>query len=56
MFKDSIFREYDMRGARRPYRFKVKAAKVWWDEGLVVAFELPPGAYATTVMAEIMKI
>ena len=45
-----------MRGARRPYRFKVKAAKVWWDEGLVVAFELPPGAYATTVMAEIMKI
>ncbi|MBN1991579.1 MAG: tRNA pseudouridine(13) synthase TruD [Anaerolineae bacterium] len=44
-----------MRGARRPYRFKLKHAKVWWDDGLLVSFELPAGAYATTVMAEIMK-
>ncbi|MFC1976583.1 hypothetical protein ACFLXQ_09305 [Chloroflexota bacterium] len=28
---------------------------MWWDNGLMAAFELPPGAYATTVMAEIMK-
>jgi tRNA pseudouridine13 synthase len=44
-----------IRGARRPYRFKLKDAKTWWDDGLVTSFELPPGAYATTVMAEIMK-
>ena len=44
-----------IRGDRRPYRFMVKNPKIWWDDGLVASFELPPGAYATTVMAEIMK-
>jgi tRNA pseudouridine13 synthase len=44
-----------IRGARRPYRFPLKEPALWWDDGLVVSFELPPGAYATTVMAEIMK-
>jgi tRNA pseudouridine13 synthase len=44
-----------MRGARRPYRFKLNHPKVWWDDGLLVSFELQPGSYATTVMAEIMK-
>jgi tRNA pseudouridine13 synthase len=44
-----------MRGSRRPYRFKVRQAKVWWEDGLMVSFELPSGAYATRVMAEIMK-
>jgi tRNA pseudouridine13 synthase len=44
-----------IRGARRPYRFKIKDAKTWWEDGLWISFELPPGAYATTVMAEIMK-
>ncbi len=44
-----------IRGVRRPYRFKVKHAKTWWDQGLMVSFELQPGTYATTVMAEIMK-
>lgn len=44
-----------IRGARRPYRFKLKDARVWWDDGLMVSFQLEPGAYATTVMAEIMK-
>lgn len=42
-------------GGRRPYRFKLQNAQIGWDEGLVVSFELQPGAYATTVMAEIMK-
>lgn len=42
-------------GTRRPYRFKLKHAKIWWDDGLMISFELAPGAYATTVMAEIMK-
>ena len=44
-----------IRGARRPYRLKLTQAKAWWTDGLMVSFELPPGAYATTVMAEIMK-
>jgi tRNA pseudouridine13 synthase len=44
-----------MRGARRPYRFKLNHPKVWWDDGLLVSFDLQPGSYATTVMAEIMK-
>lgn len=44
-----------LQGARRPYRIQLKQAKVWWDEGLLVSFELQPGAYATTVMAEVMK-
>jgi tRNA pseudouridine13 synthase len=44
-----------IRGARRPYRIRLKDAKIWWNEGLMVSFELQPGAYATTVMAEIMK-
>jgi tRNA(Glu) U13 pseudouridine synthase TruD len=33
----------------------VKAVQIWWDEGLMVSFELEPGAYATAVMAEMMK-
>lgn len=44
-----------IRGLRRPFRFPLKQAQVWWDDGLMLSFELPPGAYATTVMAEIMK-
>ena len=44
-----------VRGGRRPYRIEVKQAKAWWDDGLMVSFELEPGAYATTIMAEIMK-
>lgn len=42
-------------GSRRPYRFFLKEPKIWWDDGLVVSFELPAGAYATTVLAEVMK-
>jgi tRNA pseudouridine13 synthase len=45
-----------LRGARRPYCFRPGAAKMWWDEGLMISFELQPGMYATTVMAEIMKV
>ncbi|MCB0212602.1 MAG: tRNA pseudouridine(13) synthase TruD [Anaerolineae bacterium] len=42
-------------GARRPYRFPVKNPEVWWDRGLMIAFELPSGSYATRVLAEVMK-
>jgi tRNA pseudouridine13 synthase len=45
-----------LQGARRPYRIEVKHPKIWWADGLMVSFELQPGAYATTVMAEVMKI
>jgi tRNA pseudouridine13 synthase len=44
-----------IRGARRPYRFPITQPEVWWDNGVMVSFTLPPGTYATTVMAEIMK-
>ncbi|GAB4432882.1 MAG: tRNA pseudouridine(13) synthase TruD [Anaerolineae bacterium] len=44
-----------IRGTRRPYRFPLKSPKIWWDEGVMVSFELPAGAYATTVLGEIMK-
>jgi len=44
-----------MKGARRAYRIPLSEPKVWWDEGVMVAFTLPPGAYATTVLAEVMK-
>ena len=45
-----------IRGARRPYRFQLKNPKVGGDDdGLLLAFELPAGSYATRVMAEVMK-
>lgn len=42
-------------GARRPLRFPLLEPELWYDEGLVLAFELPKGCYATNVLAEIMK-
>jgi tRNA pseudouridine13 synthase len=44
-----------IRGARRPYRCKIEQATAWWEDGLMLSFELEPGTYATMVMAEIMK-
>jgi tRNA pseudouridine13 synthase len=44
-----------IQGARRPYRFRLNEARIWWEDGLMISFALQPGAYATTVMAEIMK-
>ncbi len=45
----------DIRGTRRPYRFNLQQPKVWWEDSLMVSFELPAGSYATRVMAEVMK-
>jgi tRNA pseudouridine13 synthase len=43
-------------GTRRPYRVKLGAPSVEADaEGLVIAFELPAGAYATVVMRELTR-
>ena len=44
-----------MRGARRPLRIPLSEAKLWYDEGIVLSFSLPPGSYATRVLAEVMK-
>lgn len=42
-------------GARRPLRVPLGRVELWYDEGLMLRFELPPGSYATNVLAEIMK-
>lgn len=42
-------------GGRRPYRIPLTDAELWWDDGVMVSFSLPPGAYATMVLREIMK-
>ncbi|MBN1639801.1 MAG: tRNA pseudouridine(13) synthase TruD [Anaerolineae bacterium] len=44
-----------LRGARRPLRIPLSGARVWYDEGLMLSFELPPGCYATTVLDEVIK-
>jgi len=43
------------KGARRPYRIPLNEVQVDWDDGLVLAFRLPPGSYATEVLREVMK-
>ncbi len=43
-------------GERRPYRIPLTDASLWWDDGLMVSFALPPGVYATMVLREIMKV
>ena len=47
------------RGERRPYRVPVKEAQLVWNEPsagcCTVSFTLPPGAYATNVLAELTK-
>lgn len=43
-------------GGRRPYRIPLKDISMHWDDGVVVSFSLPPGAYATMVLREIMKV
>ena len=52
---DFDIRGVKIRGARRPYRLKIKNPGIWWDAGIVISFDLEPGNYATTVLAEIMK-
>lgn len=45
----------NLEGSRRPYRIPLKDVAMKWDDGLVISFVLPPGAYATMVLHEIMK-
>jgi tRNA pseudouridine13 synthase len=44
-----------MRGARRPLRIPLQDGRAWYDQGLMLSFSLPPGCYATTVLAEVTK-
>jgi tRNA pseudouridine13 synthase len=44
------------RGARRSLRFPVHEPELWYEEGVMLRFWLPKGCYATTLLAEIMKV
>jgi tRNA pseudouridine13 synthase len=44
-----------IKGARRPLRVPLDEYRVWYDEGLMLSFALPPGSYATIVLDEVMK-
>jgi tRNA pseudouridine13 synthase len=44
------------RGGRRALRFPVYEPELWWDEGLMLRFWLSKGAYATSLLAEVMKV
>jgi tRNA pseudouridine13 synthase len=43
-------------GERRALRFPVYEPELWYDEGLVLRFWLQKGSYATSLLAEIMKV
>lgn len=45
-----------LRGERRALRFPVQEPELWYDEGIMLRFELPRGCYATTLLAEMMKV
>jgi len=55
-----LFPDLHLRGERRAYRFPLKGASVdphaTIADAIVVRFELPRGCYATSVMAEVMKL
>jgi len=42
-------------GSRRPYRIPVTDVSLAWDEGVMLTFSLPAGAYATMLLRELMK-
>ncbi len=42
-------------GSRRPYRIPVTDVSLDWDDGAMITFTLPAGAYATMLLREVMK-
>jgi tRNA pseudouridine13 synthase len=44
-----------MRGERRALRAPLFEAQVGYEDGIVLSFSLPPGAYASNVIAEVSK-
>jgi tRNA pseudouridine13 synthase len=53
--EDFRLRGMKLRGARRPLRIPLHEVGLRYDEGIVLSFALPPGCYATTVLAEVQK-
>jgi len=45
----------NMRGSRRPLRVPLRDVALERNEGLMLRFSLPPGAYATSLLAEVQK-
>ena len=43
------------RGGRRSLRFQLIDPDLWYDEGIMLRFELQKGCYATAALAEFMK-
>ena len=43
------------RGGRRSLRFQLIDPDLWYDEGILLRFELQKGCYATAALAEFMK-
>jgi len=43
------------RGTRRAVSISPDDMGLWWDDGVMLSFALPPGGYATTILREIMK-
>jgi tRNA pseudouridine13 synthase len=52
---DFSLRGLKLKGARRALRFPLHDVGLGYEQGLVLTFALPPGCYATTVLAEVMK-
>ena len=44
------------KGERRALRFQMTDPDLWYDDGVMLRFELPKGCYATAVLAEFMKV
>ena len=44
------------KGERRALRFQISDPDLWYDDGVMLRFELPKGCYATTVLDEFMKV
>jgi tRNA pseudouridine13 synthase len=53
--EDLRMRGLKLKGARRPLRAPLSEVKTWYDDGLMLSFTLPPGCYATVVLAEVTK-
>jgi tRNA pseudouridine13 synthase len=43
-------------GARRPLRIPLGEVELWYEQGMMLRFELRPGSYATNLLREIMKL
>jgi tRNA pseudouridine13 synthase len=54
--EDWRLRGLKLKGARRALRIPLRDVEVRLDQGLLLAFALPPGCYATVVLRELQKV